>query len=95
MDEHLLFEWDDRKNEKTLRDRGFDFAYAAKIFRGDVLEDEDDRKAYGEKRIRAIGKVGEGFITIIYTWRGERRRIISARPAHRRERDGYRKNFDA
>jgi uncharacterized DUF497 family protein len=95
MGENLLFEWDDAKNEKPLRERGFDFDLASQIFRNEVVEAEDIRRDYGEARIRATGKVRDDFITVVYTWRGDRRRIISARPAKWRERDDYRKNFDA
>ena len=94
MAENLLFEWD-AKSEQTLQERGFDFDRASRVFQNDVVEEVDDRRDYGELRIRATGKVREDFITVVYTWRGDRRRIISARPAKRRERDGYRKNFDA
>jgi uncharacterized DUF497 family protein len=34
----LIFEWDLAKSERNLAERGFDFAYAARIFEGDVLE---------------------------------------------------------
>ena len=95
MSKILLFEWDEAKNAKTLRERGLDFDLAARIFQNEVFEEEDQRRDYGELRFRATGKVGELYITVVYTWRGDRRRIISARQAHRRERDGYRKNFDA
>jgi uncharacterized protein len=95
MAENLLFEWDDAKNEKTLRERGLDFDRASRIFQNDVVEKEDTRTNYGEVRIRATGKVGDDFIAVVYTWRGDRRRIISSRFAKRRERDGYRKNIDA
>lgn len=65
------------------------------MFHGDVFEEKDDRHDYGETRIRATGKVEQDFLTVVYTWRGERRRIISARPANKEERDEYSKNFAA
>ena len=36
----------------------------------------DDRQDYGEVRIIAIGAVGPDILTVVYTWRGNRRRII-------------------
>jgi uncharacterized DUF497 family protein len=33
-----VFEWDEAKSEANLRERGFDFAYAALIFDGATLE---------------------------------------------------------
>jgi len=95
MEENLKFEWDDAKSEKNLIERTLDFEFASRIFLTPVIEKEDRRRDYGEVRIIATGKVEETFITVIYTWRGDRRRIISARRAHRRERDAYRETHDA
>jgi uncharacterized DUF497 family protein len=85
-----LFEWDEAKSRRNLRERGFDFEYARHIFDGDVLEREDRRHDYGEPRTVAIGQTGEELYVVVYTRRGARRRIISARPAKKRERDEYR-----
>ncbi|MBF0268534.1 MAG: BrnT family toxin [Alphaproteobacteria bacterium] len=84
-----MFEWDESKSEANFLSRGFDFAYASLIFEGPTLEKDDLRAAYGERRIQAVGRVGEDFLFVVYTWRSGVRRIISARPASRRERDGY------
>ncbi|HIJ37453.1 MAG TPA: BrnT family toxin [Rhodospirillaceae bacterium] len=88
-----MFEWDDEKNEDNLRERGFDFAHAARIFEAPVLEMDDTRTDYGERRIQAIGRVGADILFVVYTWRREVRRIISARRANRKERDVYGKVF--
>lgn len=85
-----MFEWDEAKSEANLRERGFDFAYAALIFDGPTLEWDDVRQDYGERRIQTIGQVDEDVLFVVYTWRGAARRIISARLANRRERDAYR-----
>jgi len=47
----VLFEWDEAKSNRNLRDRQLDFASAALIFDGPVQTAIDDRKAYGEERI--------------------------------------------
>ena len=88
-----MFEWDEAKSEATLRSRGFNFATAARIFENSVLEFDDDRRAYGEKRIAAIGRAGTNMLFVVYTWRGDARRIISARLANRKERNAYREAF--
>jgi uncharacterized protein len=85
-----LFEWDDGKSLRNRLLRGFDFEYASRIFEGNTFERVDLRRPYGEERIVAIGQVGDDVLTVIYTWRSDRRRIISARAVNRRERDGYR-----
>lgn len=88
-----MFEWDAAKSETTLRLRGFDFAYASRIFESPTLEFADERRAYGERRVAAIGSVGPNTLFVIYTWRGEIRRIISARLASRKERNAYNQTF--
>jgi uncharacterized DUF497 family protein len=88
-----VFEWDQTKSDKNLAERGFDFAYASRIFDGDVLEWEDTRREYGGRRVVAIGEVDKEVYVVVYTWRGEVRRIISARPASGRERSVYHQTF--
>jgi uncharacterized protein len=81
-----------RQERATLERRGFDFEYAARIFEGTVLERED-RRDYDERRIVSVGQIEGDVFVVVYTWRGNRRRIISARRASRRERDAYRQEF--
>jgi len=93
MTTQVDFEWDDRKSERNLRERGFDFEAAKGIFENQVLEEIDDRRDYGEVRIAAIGQIAGRFLVVVYTWRENRRRIISARSAKKKERDDYRKAY--
>jgi uncharacterized DUF497 family protein len=82
----LEFEWDPAKSEATFLIRGFDFAYASRVFSGERIETIDAWTDYGEIRIEAIGQVGPDVLTVIYTRRGSMLRIISARRANRKER---------
>ena len=52
-----VFEWDEAKSRRNLRERGFDFEFAARIFEGDLLEHEDRRRDYGERRLVSIGEI--------------------------------------
>jgi hypothetical protein len=81
----MELEWDAAKDEANRRKHGFDFTYAVRIFDGPVryLASRRDR---GERRIIAIGQVEGRFISVVYTRRNGRYRIISARPARRNER---------
>ncbi len=92
-DNLFLFEWDEVKSEANYQARGFDFAYATLIFEGPILEMDDERADYGERRVQAIGRVEEDILFVVYTWRDEIRRIISARLASRKERQVYEKIF--
>jgi uncharacterized DUF497 family protein len=83
------FEWDEAKSEWTRRERGVGFETAVRIFEGQVVEWEDQRHAWGEIRIVAVGVVESRFVTVIYTLRNERRRIISARHSRKKEKERW------
>jgi uncharacterized DUF497 family protein len=87
------FEWDQTKSEWNRLERGLPFDLAILLFDGPTLERRDDRRDYGEVRVRAIGHVGGVIPHCVYTDRGLARRIISLRHANRRERDAYRAAF--
>jgi uncharacterized DUF497 family protein len=72
------FGWDPAKSERTRRERGFGFDYAARIFAGPTVEVVDRRRDYGEARIRAIGEIDGRVYVVVYTDRPSLRWIISA-----------------
>jgi len=76
---------DEAKSEANFAKHGFDFERATQIFEGSVREHLDQRP-WGERRVVATGMVRGEFITVVYTFRNGRYRIISARPARRNER---------
>jgi uncharacterized DUF497 family protein len=76
--ETFQFEWDEAKRLSNIATHGVDFRTAALIFKGIILEAEDERHDYGEPRFRALGQVGDDVLMVVYTWRGCARRIISA-----------------
>lgn len=76
----LEFEWDDGKAAENVRTHGVSFAQAALAFRDPfAVEWIDVRESYGEERIVLLGMTGEQILTVVYTERDERIRIISAR----------------
>ena len=85
----MRFAWDLDKHERNRSERGFGFDFAALIFGGDTLEWLDDRQDYGEARIRAIGEADGLVLCVVFTDRGDVRRIISARLASKKERDRW------
>ena len=89
----MEFEWNIEKAEQNLRKHGGDFEYAKLIFDGPVLERTDNQIDHVEERIVAIGAVGETELVVVYTWRKEARRLISARRANGKERNAYRQAF--
>jgi hypothetical protein len=87
-DEH--FEWDDDKAAENLRDHRVSFEQATFAFNDTfAVEWIDEREAYGEERSILLGVTNGQVLTVVYTERGERVRIISARRATRHEQDYY------
>jgi uncharacterized DUF497 family protein len=75
----MEFDWDPAKHERTRRDRGFGFDYAARIFLGPTVEAVDRRsRGYGDECVRAIGEIDGRVFVVVYTHRATVRWIISA-----------------
>jgi len=89
----MSFEWDENKRQRNLQIHGIDFEDAKEIWQRRVLEIQSPQSHHGEHRLLAIGQTGGRFITVVFTWRGNNRRIISARPARRYERENYQKEI--
>ena len=86
-----MIEFDPEKEAES--EHGLLFKLAAELFDGKFVEEEDHRFDYGEQRFKATGPVaalGGRFCVAIFTWRGERRRVISFRKANDREIKRYR-----
>ena len=84
------FEWDDDKAAANLRDHRISFEQAAFAFNDPfAVEWIDVREAYGEERIILLGVTSKQILTVVYTERAERIRIISARRATNNEQDHY------
>jgi len=85
------FEWDLRKSDATYDLRGFDFGYASRVFLDPFrLDRQDTRRNYGEDRHQTIGDIEGRTYFVVYTKRGRRLRIISARRAAGHEDRAYR-----
>lgn len=87
----LAFEWDDAKARSNRRKHGVSFEEAATIF-GDPLSltIEDPSHSVGEERFVIMGESARGrLVVVVFTERGDRIRIISAREATSREARDY------
>ncbi len=82
-------EWDDQKNETNIKKHGIDFEFAQEIFQRSFISKIDARKDYGEVRLLALGSLREFILLVVYTMRGKKIRIISARRANEEERRVY------
>ena len=86
----MEFEWDEAKSDGCFAERGFDFAYAVRVFLDpDRLTERDERFDYGEHRYRVLGRIEGRLFMVVYTRRRTGFRIISARKANQREVQRY------
>jgi len=84
------FDWDGEKAARNLRKHGIDFADAGLALEDQLALTTEDPDSLGERRFVTVASDPHGrLLTIVYTWRGERIRLISARRATRRERSQY------
>ena len=85
----MLFEWDEDKAAANLKKHGIDFRDAALVFNDkNRIEYYDAEHSSTEDRYYTIGMV-EKVLFVVYTERKNRIRLISARPANKRERSLY------
>ena len=85
----LKFEWDSEKAEINWKKHKVYFETAARVFLDDFRIDElDELHSDDEERRKVIGRI-EKILVVIYTERGERNRIISARHADKDDREDY------
>ncbi len=86
----LEFEWDEEKATANVEKHGIEFEDARLVFRDRRrLVREDKRMDYGEERFQTIGRVAARTLFVVYTKRGRRYRLISARRASREEAEAY------
>lgn len=81
----MKISFDPTKRERTLKERGLDFADAAEVFAGIHTVEPDDRHDYGEARFISAGLLHARVVVLVWTPRDGERRIISMRHAHERE----------
>ena len=89
----MIIEFDPVKREKTLLERGLDFADSDKVFAGLHFVARDDRIDYGEERFFSVGILHDRMVVIVWTLRNDARRIISMRYANDREISRYKKHL--
>jgi hypothetical protein len=85
----MAYQWDREKASANLNKHGIDFADAVSVFLDDLaITVTDDR--FEEERFITIGMDALGrVLVVVYTWRGNEIRLISARKAMRHERTQY------
>jgi uncharacterized protein len=79
MDDPASFEWDDNKDRSNRAKHGVGFAEAqAAFFDPRRVVAEDLEHSGGEPRYFCFGRVGDGIMTVRFTYRAGRIRIFGA-----------------
>jgi uncharacterized DUF497 family protein len=84
----MRFEFDSHKSEINRKKHGIGFPAARSLW------DDPDRieipaRTEDEPRFMVIGRIGGRVWSAVITYRGDAVRIISVRPAHRKEAEIY------
>lgn len=69
--------FDQSKRNRTLTQRGLNFADAMTVFEGTTIEVEDTRQDDGERRIVSYGLLAGRMVVVGYTPRGAVRHVFS------------------
>ncbi len=82
--------YDAHKNEINIsKHQGISLGKANEIDWDSLYAKEDKRFDYGERRMIGYALIGERLYCVVYTDRGNSRRVISLRKANKREVKDY------
>ena len=87
----MEIEYDENKRLTTIAKHKIDFLDMAEILQSQHLV-IDARSEIEERKI-AVGQLGGSYFAVVFTMRGDRVRIITARKARRDEREQYQEVF--
>lgn len=89
MVHRVAAEWDPAKARANLRKHGVRFADAVTVLEDagaiSVRDEEADEERWVTIGMDSLARI----LVVVYTWRDKRVRLISARPATRREAQQY------
>jgi uncharacterized protein len=86
----VSYEWDEEKRRQNLRKHAVEFADAVNALEDDDALTSPDDDSDEEDRFVTLGADLFGrILVVVYTWRGDMVRLISARKATPRERKQY------
>ena len=77
--------YDPAKRANILEERGLDFEDGPQVFCGPTVTAQDLRRDYGEERFITFGVLHGREVVLVWTTRGDTRRIISMRYANERK----------
>jgi uncharacterized DUF497 family protein len=77
----MRFDWDPDKDRENRRKHGFAMATGRMVFQDPNRLLELDDRTYGEERWIAIGMAGPRVVSVVFSDRGDVRRLTSVRKA--------------
>ena len=83
----MSYEWDEAKQQANIKKHGIAFTRIEGFEWETAVVKPSNR--FGELRWAAIGYIGDRLHHVVFTERGDSRRIISLRKANMRERTRY------
>lgn len=90
----MEIQFDQEKRKITFLERGLDFARVLEVFKGLHFTAQDMRFAYEEDRFITVGLLDSRLVMLVWTPRGEARRIISMRKGNDREKALYTRHLE-
>jgi hypothetical protein len=85
----MKYQWDKNKAISNFQKHSIEFTDAVSVFQDDLALTIPDRR-FDEERFISIGMDAFGrILVVVFTWRGDEIRLISARRAERSERKQY------
>ena len=91
----MEYEWDPAKARVNFRKHGVMFADAIAVLKDELALTAVDPFTREEERWITLGRDAVSrLLVVVYTWRGDSIRLISARPATPRERREYEEPYE-
>jgi uncharacterized protein len=81
--------FDPDKNDRNVAERSLPFDRVADLDWETAVAVEDDRRDYGERRLRVMALLGRRLHVAVVTYRGDDMHVISFRKANSREVKRY------
>ena len=85
----VSFHWDPRKARSNQQKHGISFADAVAVFEDDLAVTIPDDYPYEERFVTIGSDFLERVLVVVFVWRGDEIRLISARKATSNEREHY------
>lgn len=88
--EIIIFDWDEFNKEKNKIKHNVTQTECEEVFLNDPVYFDDEKHSQREKRYLAYGEATNGkLLTIVFTVRNDKIRVISARNQSKKEREVY------